>query len=146
MQPSLPSINNPPCVKMDNRLKTDKGGAAAAECPTSDLSKIPRELLTSGSKQVRWVSRWDGNVFSLFWGYPKTRNEMWQPEPISRSSPVRVVFSCCGRSTQKASRAPLATRNGTFLVLTVDACPVLTFIICCPSGTGQGKHLHKHPV
>lgn len=119
MQPSLLRINNPPCVKMDNGLKTDNSGVVAAECPTSDLRKIPSE---GESSRPRDLDRWDGNTFSLFWGCPKTRNEIWQPELILQ---ISVDFSCCWRATQKASRAHLAARNGTFLVLTVDACPVL---------------------
>lgn len=124
MQQSLLSINNPPCGKMDNRLKM------AAERPSSDLRKIQHEherspLMTLGSRHVRWDSLWGGNIFNLFRGGPKTRIKIWQPGLISHWSQGSFDYSSCWRSAQKASRARLAARKGTFLLLNVDASGVL---------------------
>lgn len=81
VQPSLLSINNPPCVKMDNRLETADSGVSNLG-PQKDPGWT-REVSTLGSRQVRRGWRWDANRFSPFWGYPKTRNETWQPELIA---------------------------------------------------------------
>lgn len=145
MQQNLLSINNPPCGKLDNRLKTYNGGVMAAERPSSDLRKIQHEhersrLMTLGLRQVRWGSLWGGNIFNLFWGYPKTGIEIWQPELISHPSRGSFDYSSCWRSTQKASQARLAVRNGTFLVLTVDASGALARCSSSPSYLLSFRH------